>query len=1196
VRNLLFYILLLSELSGLGVENNSFEIVSQNDSSITIHFTLPQFQLSNIVIDSINYSSIIAKECQYIGAKSFPELPKYSTSILIPENAKIHIDIIDSNYTNYSNLRILPSAGSLKRQTILSDFIEGEQYSKNEYYPTSSVSCGNPFKIRNWNGVSVFVYPFSYNPITKKVIVKTDITITISFGENYITSYSTPESSEFNNTIVQHFLNYKKSKLKSTITTYNPSSMLVVSPSKYVQSLQPFISWKNQKGIETKIIVTDSLTTVAQFQNLIKNYYYKYKNTYVLLVGDSNDIPQIKKIATTDNSRITSDNAYGYIIGDDSYPEIIIGRLTANSVSDISTQIQRIIHYEKRLTNDSSTSKYLMIASAEGPSLNGEYDYQHLQKIADSLKTFDFNGGDELYDGSRGGADAIGNPTPKMVCNSINAGKGLFFYTGHSSGNMLTSSSFATNNVKDFTNIGNFPFGIIAGCRAGQLSQDTCIAEACLWANRNNVPTGMVTMMASTVDQWWNPPMGGQDMFSKSLIHGDNTDTIPSFGLLALKSFLYINDKYQQEGFETTDSWSIFGDPSLQIFTKKADSTTLSFNKNITIGQDTLTIYATQEKAWISLSINNKILGIYRINEGKVFAQFPTLVDTGVFVITAYGFNLVPVIDSVQIKIPQNDFLVISDFKALSNDSIISNGDTVSISVTIKNIGLKSTSLGTISASSDDTTISIIQSTAKVKNIGAGSQIILDKQFTLKVSENAPNQSLASIQFNFTIDSIKSYSIVKQITINAPTLCYLGKTFKPTIASNENKIIEAGEIVDFGIIINNEGKRSATISNITFSTPSSEIFSYLKSGFPTTMIPGETDTIYFRTAFANTINYGKTIPFDITCQFNKRNLNVRDSVKVGEIKETWENNVLTNYKWENATVIPWFITDTTAHLGAHSLQSGKISNNQSTTISLSITVPTNDSISFWAMTSCESPQYSIDHYIYYDYLDFRIDGISKYRQAGVTNWENSTIPVTSGFHTFSWTYQKDSSDAEGTDNAWIDDIILPYFNGNIQPHFAITSSPITETIVDSEYHYSVTTNQAPLTTIKTFKSPTWISLTENTLHGVSPKVEIDTIVISAFASNMFANQVLILTTNDFIKSDLIYSESIIYPNPATSFLKISDSYILKNYSIFDNLGKMIKTGIIDNNKIDIADLPNNIYFLTLWNNRQKRFIKFIKIQ
>ena len=151
-------------------------------------------------------------------------------------------------------------------------------------------------------------------------------------------------------------------------------------------------------------------------------------------------------------------------------------------------------------------------------------------------------------------------------------------------------------------------------------------------------------------------------------------------------------------------------------------------------------------------------------------------------------------------------------------------------------------------------------------------------------------------------------------------------------------------------------------------------------------------------------------------------------------------------------------------------------------------------------------------------------------------------------------------------------------------------------MVDSEYHYSVTTNQAPLTTFKIIKSPTWISLSENTLHGISPKVEIDTIVISAFASNMFANQVLILTTNNLSKSNLIYSESIIYPNPSTSFLNISDSYIFKNYSISDNLGKMIKTGIIDDNKIDIADLPNNIYFLTLWNNRQKRFTKFIKIQ
>ncbi len=43
----------------------------------------------------------------------------------------------------------------------------------------------------------------------------------------------------------------------------------------------------------------------------------------------------------------------------------------------------------------------------------------------------------------------------------------------------------------------------------------------------------------------------------------------------------------------------------------------------------------------------------------------------------------------------------------------------------------------------------------------------------------------------------------------------------------------------------------------------------------------------------------------------------------------------------------------------------------------------------------------------------------------ISTWTQISIPVTAGFHTFIWSYEKDNIDVGGADAAWIDDVTLP---------------------------------------------------------------------------------------------------------------------------------------------------------------------------
>lgn len=70
------------------------------------------------------------------------------------------------------------------------------------------------------------------------------------------------------------------------------------------------------------------------------------------------------------------------------------------------------------------------------------------------------------------------------------------------------------------------------------------------------------------------------------------------------------------------------------------------------------------------------------------------------------------------------------------------------------------------------------------------------------------------------------------------------------------------------------------------------------------------------------------------------------------------------------------------------------------------------------------------------------------------------------------------------------------------------------------------------------------------------------------------------------------NELYIYPNPTSDFIEISSLTKTENYTIYDILGTKIRTGIISNNeKINIQNLTNGLYYIKLKNGKSLKFIK-----
>ncbi len=121
-------------------------------------------------------------------------------------------------------------------------------------------------------------------------------------------------------------------------------------------------------------------------------------------------------------------------------------------------------------------------------------------------------------------------------------------------------------------------------------------------------------------------------------------------------------------------------------------------------------------------------------------------------------------------------------------------------------------------------------------------------------------------------------------------------------------------------------------------------------------------------------------------------------------------------QWTFGGSAPWYITNVGAYDGLYSSRSGVIGDNSNSDMSITLTLSSGGDVSFFRKVSSEAG---------YDYLKFYIDGVQQGSWAGTVAWSEVAYPVTSGTHTFKWSYVKDANTIGGSDCAWVDFIKFP---------------------------------------------------------------------------------------------------------------------------------------------------------------------------
>jgi len=653
---LLLILTLTPNIYGVTKVNNIENItinVTTDANKIEINYKINNFIETSIEINGMNYLRISLDDESNILLNGVPDIPNICRSIIIPDTAEMEVLVTSSTYEEYSNVLIAPSKGNLLRTVNPDDipFEFGYVYNIDNFYPSKIAELDEPYILRDFRGQVVKIYPIQYNPVKKIMRFYKDITVEVyptgPDTRNIINRQELPSKvdTNFNQLYKNHFINY------NTLGRYTPveeqGNMLIITYDAFWDAMLPFYEWKILKGIPTEMVKVSTIGDANAIKTYIADYYNSKGLTFVLLVGDAAQVPPYYL------SGSASDPSNTYVVGNDHYPDLFIGRFSSENTDQVATQVLRSVEYERdpQISAD-WYKKGIGIGSDQGPGDDGEMDYQHIRNIRALFFDYTYILVDELYDGSQGGDDAPGNPTTTMVGDAINNGRSIINYCGHGSPTSWGTSGYSNSNVATLTNDNMLPFVLSVACNNGEFNDYTCFAEAWLRATHNGEPTGAIGAFMSTVSQSWNPPMEAQDEFNLILVESYPNNKKTTLGGLTANGCMSMNDKYGTSGTAETDYWTLFGDPSLQIRTDTPIEMTVNHDDLISIGAETFEVEVVGvENALCAVSCDNELLGYGFTDENGIaiinFFEPIEFMEGAQLVVTAY--NKIPYITSIQI-------------------------------------------------------------------------------------------------------------------------------------------------------------------------------------------------------------------------------------------------------------------------------------------------------------------------------------------------------------------------------------------------------------------------------------------------------------------------------------------------------------------------------------------------------------------
>ena len=770
------------------------KLISSSEQQVVVDFTLGGFYLTRVSTPNGEQQIVSVPKMASMLEAGAPDLPHFPVPAIIGDMAEMKVTVTESEFTDYQNVVIAPSKGNFSRQidpeTV--PYTYGEMYSQNAFYPAVQATLETPYIIRDFRGQNIMVAPFAYNPVTKTLRVYRHMTIEMrkvsdnGLNPKVARKAAAKVSPEMKAAYDHRFINYKADEAKYTFEE-DRGEMLVICPDQYLEAMQPYVDWKNQSGRPTTMV---SVTEAGgnndnQIKNYIRSIYEdpEHNLEFILLVGDYSDLTP----HSMNGGR--SDNWFGQLEGNDYYLELLTGRFSVQSVTDVETHVNKVLYYERDMPEGLTwVNQGIGIGANEGSGnghMGGEADYVHINYIRDTLMHYTYENVTQQYSGVGSGTNA------QAISNDFNEGKSICNYCNHGSQTSWVVANFSNSHVNALTNDYKLPYIWSVACNNGEFNGN-CFGEAWLRATNNatGAPTGAVGGMFSWISQPWQPPMTGQDEMVDILTEWKHNDQFNhTFGGASLNGSMYILDMHPSDNGDTHNTWILFGDPSLMVRTDNPVSMNVSCNPEILMLEMSELEVNVENTAYgiATLMMNGEVISTGYIQDGTVTLSFPPMASVGDATLTVIGYNKVTEVRTIEVLPAEGPYVTVAGFTP--NFAPV-NVET-NLSMSFKNVGVEPTD-GTTSVilTCDDERMNILNGSAEFGVLPAGETVTLANAFSFIVAEGVEDGTRFQIDVTMNCGT-KTWIGKAAITAGQAILDYAGATWPGSYVPGETMTLIA---------------------------------------------------------------------------------------------------------------------------------------------------------------------------------------------------------------------------------------------------------------------------------------------------------------------------------------------------------------------------------------------------------------------
>ena len=799
---------LKAEWIEIAAKQDLFECKDSNLKNTKINFSLDGYQSESIKISDKTYTKIsYPNEGEFLEFGK-PDLPRFSRLIAIPDKGKPSIKILSKESMIIEDVIIYP------RQNLKSDsqqskqkfVIDNNYYSNGNNFPQNITRIGKPVIMRDYRVVNVTINPFSYNPQTKELTIYQNVEIEVETngkaGEN-IKVTNRNKSKVLQNYYNSTILNYKY--LDKDKDEVQQPHYLFILPSyntdEVDEALEPLIAWKSQKGFK---ITSEDLSNIGSSSNALKNYIQEAYDEwdippdFVCLVGDADigtyDIP------TGFYGDGEGDQYFTLLEGNDILADIIIGRLSFESINQLETIVAKILYYEKEpyIDNPDWFERALLVGDTAQSGQSCITVNQYIKEIMtnyDSDFTFD-----EVYSGS----------FSSQMSSGLNEGVGYFNYRG-----WLGMSGFGESNIYSLNNGYMLPVTVSLTCATGNFSGSYgSISEAFLRAGTATIPKGGVAGIATATS---STHTCFNNIIDAGIFSGIFDDNIFYLGGALNRGKLALYNNYPDNPSNHVHEFSywtnLMGDPGLEVWTSTPEELEVIHAEQISASSNYLTVkveYNNQrlKNAWVTIvdEDNEIIASVYSDENGDALLPLQ-LENVNSLLLTVTKHDFIPY--QSEIDIVEDDYAAnISNFTIDddnigdsdgNDDGIINPGETIELELALQNYGSYDLESVTAELSTDNADISMIESVVDYDLIEAGEISTGSGNYVFEIDSAVLDGE--NIQFMLSIETA-NYTFTDYLEFNIAGIHLSPVDYE---VYDSNGIIEPGETVELSVELSNLG-------------------------------------------------------------------------------------------------------------------------------------------------------------------------------------------------------------------------------------------------------------------------------------------------------------------------------------------------------------------------------------------------------